>query len=642
MACMSYVVLARKYRPRSFAQMVGQEHVVRALANALAQQRLHHAYLFTGTRGIGKTTVSRILAKCLNCTGADGRGGITAEPCGVCSACVEIDEDRYIDYIELDAASNRGIDEARELIDRAAYKPGIGRFKVFMIDEAHQLTKDAFSALLKTLEEPPEYLKFVLATTDPEKMLPTVLSRCLQFNLRPMAPQVVAAHLEHILRSEAVAHDAAALRLLARAARGSMRDALSLADQAIAYGGGRFDEAGVRAMLGSVDGTHVAALVEAVAQRDGPALLRRVELLRGLGLSAEGTLESMALLLQHMAVEQAVPGALDAEDPDHEDPRRLAPLLPPDETQLLYSIVLQGRGELALMADEYAALTMVLLRMLAFAPAAEAAAPAASPPTAVPAAAAAQGDAASSSALPSSAPFGGHRAQRTAAAASPAAAPAAPAVCEPAPPRGAAASAPAAAQPPMPSAKAHAQPVLGEPPPWVEENPPDDAAAPPASAALRAASAPALAVPAAARPPDPPAALVPTALGGQWRALVERLAAAGAIAALVRELAWQAGLETVDDTAQPPCWQLRVERESLRTDALRDKLAAALQAELGHPVRLLLLAGAPGDSPARRDAAERAARQRRAEQTIRDDPLVQALMAQFKTARIVPGSIKPL
>ncbi len=642
MARMSYVVLARKYRPRSFAQMVGQEHVVRALANALAQQRLHHAYLFTGTRGIGKTTVSRILAKCLNCTGADGRGGITAEPCGVCSACVEIDEDRYIDYIELDAASNRGIDEARELIDRAAYKPGIGRFKVFMIDEAHQLTKDAFSALLKTLEEPPEYLKFVLATTDPEKMLPTVLSRCLQFNLRPMAPQVVAAHLEHILRSEAVAHDAAALRLLARAARGSMRDALSLADQAIAYGGGRFDEAGVRAMLGSVDGTHVAALVEAVAQRDGPALLRRVELLRGLGLSAEGTLESMALLLQHMAVEQAVPGALDAEDPDHEDPRRLAPLLPPDETQLLYSIVLQGRGELALMADEYAALTMVLLRMLAFAPAAEAAAPAASPPTAVPAAAAAQGDAASSSALPSSAPLGGHRAQRTAAAASPAAAPAAPAVCEPAPPRGAAASAPAAAQPPMPSAKAHAQPVLGEPPPWVEENPPDDAAAPPASAALRAASAPALAVPAAARPPDAPAALVPTALGGQWRALVERLAAAGAIAALVRELAWQAGLETVDDTAQPPCWQLRVERESLRTDALRDKLAAALQAELGHPVRLQLLAGAPGDSPARRDAAERAARQRRAEQTIRDDPLVQALMAQFKTARIVPGSIKPL
>src|SRR5215471_20239720 len=205
---MSYLVLARKYRPRTFEQMVGQEHVVRALTNALEQQRLHHAYLFTGTRGIGKTTVSRILAKSLNCTGPDGTGGVTAEPCGVCQACVEIDADRYIDYIELDAASNRGIDEARDLIERAAYKPSVGRFKVFMIDEAHQLTKDAFSALLKTLEEPPEYLKFVLATTDPDKMLPTVLSRCLQFNLRPMPPQTVHEHLAHVLAAEQVAHDA--------------------------------------------------------------------------------------------------------------------------------------------------------------------------------------------------------------------------------------------------------------------------------------------------------------------------------------------------------------------------------------------------------------------------------------------------
>ena len=216
------MVLARKYRPRRFSEMVGQEHVVRALSNALASGRLHHAYLFTGTRGIGKTTVSRILAKSLNCTGPDGSGGVTAEPCGQCQACTEIDADRYMDYIELDAASNRGIDEARELIERAAYKPGVGRFKVFMIDEAHQLTKDAFSALLKTLEEPPEYLKFVLATTDPDKMLPTVLSRCLQFNLRPMAPQTVHEHLAHVLALEQVAHDAGSLRLLARAARGCM------------------------------------------------------------------------------------------------------------------------------------------------------------------------------------------------------------------------------------------------------------------------------------------------------------------------------------------------------------------------------------------------------------------------------------
>ena len=241
---MSYVVLARKYRPRRFAEMVGQEAVVKALTHALEQQRLHHAYLFTGTRGIGKTTVSRILAKSLNCTGPDGQGGITATPCGVCTACTEIDADRYIDYIELDAASNRGIDEIRDLLERAAYKPSVGRFKVFMIDEAHQLTKDAFSALLKTLEEPPEYLKFVLATTDPEKMLPTVLSRCLQFNLRPMAPEVVAEYLEKVLGAERVPFDTTSVRLLARAARGSMRDALSLTDQAIAFAGGKLEADG--------------------------------------------------------------------------------------------------------------------------------------------------------------------------------------------------------------------------------------------------------------------------------------------------------------------------------------------------------------------------------------------------------------
>ncbi len=363
---MSYIVLARKYRPRTFAQMVGQEHVVRALSNALSTGRLHHAYLFTGTRGIGKTTVSRILAKSLNCVGPDGQGGVTAEPCGRCGACIEIDADRYVDYIELDAASNRGIDEIRDLLERAAYKPSVGRFKVFMIDEAHQLTKESFNALLKTLEEPPEYLKFVLATTDPEKMLPTVLSRCLQFNLRPMAPEVVHDHLVQVLAQEGVAHDAVSVRLLSRAARGSMRDALSLADQAIAYGGGRLDEPVVRTMLGAVDRTHAAALVQALARRDGRAVLSGVDELRVNGRSAAGTLEEMAALLQQMAVEQAVPGALDADDPETAAARELAGDLPPDETQLLYGIVLRGREELTLAPDEYAALTMVLLRMLAF------------------------------------------------------------------------------------------------------------------------------------------------------------------------------------------------------------------------------------------------------------------------------------
>jgi DNA polymerase-3 subunit gamma/tau len=366
MAAVSTLVLARKYRPRNFAQMAGQEHVVRALGNALRSGRLHHAYLFTGTRGIGKTTVSRILAKSLNCTGPDGQGGITAEPCGVCAACTQIDADRYIDYIELDAASNRSIDEVRDLIERAAYKPSVGRFKVFMIDEAHQLTKDAFNALLKTLEEPPEYLKFVLATTDPERMLPTVLSRCLQFNLRPLSPEVVRTHLEQVLQAEHVPHDDGSLRLLGRAARGSMRDALSLTDQAIAFGGGQLEEAAVRAMLGAVDGSVARTLVQALAAREPAIALQAVQALREAGQSASSALEQMGVLLQQMAMEQAVPGSLGPDDQELAAARELAPQLAADETQLLYSIVLQGRQELALMPDEYAGLVMTLLRFHAF------------------------------------------------------------------------------------------------------------------------------------------------------------------------------------------------------------------------------------------------------------------------------------
>ena len=234
---MSYLVLARKYRPRNFSEMVGQAHVVQALGNALKTQRLHHAYLFTGTRGVGKTTISRILAKSLNCLGADGQGGITDQPCGVCQACKDIDSGRFVDYTELDAASNRGVDEIAQLLEQAVYKPVVGRFKVFMIDEVHMLTNTAFNAMLKTLEEPPEYLKFVLATTDPQKVPATVLSRCLQFNLRPMAPETILEHLVQVLALENVQAEPQALRLLARAARGSMRDALSLSDQAIAFGG---------------------------------------------------------------------------------------------------------------------------------------------------------------------------------------------------------------------------------------------------------------------------------------------------------------------------------------------------------------------------------------------------------------------
>ncbi len=563
----AYVVLARKYRPRSFAQMVGQEHVVQALSNALQTQRLHHAYLFTGTRGIGKTTISRILAKSLNCTGPDGAGGITAEPCGVCGACTEIDADRYIDYIELDAASNRSIDEIRDLIERAAYKPGIGRFKVFMIDEAHQLTKDAFNALLKTLEEPPDYLKFVLATTDPDKMLPTVLSRCLQFNLRPMAPATVREHLQRVLAAEGVPFDEGSLRLLARAARGSMRDGLSLTDQAIAYGAGRLDEAVVRAMLGSVDRGHARAIVQALAARDGAALLAAVDGLRALGLSAASTLEEVALLLQAMAVEQAVPGALDSDEPDTADARALAPLLAADETQLLYSMVLHGRAELSLMSDEYAAMTMVLLRFLAF------------------------------------------PAQGSEAGARPAEAPREPR------------SAPLRAPSPPAMAVARLVPL-----------PAVAAPTPPRASAAQALPA---AVVAPETPPAPEDA-------DRWDALVRTLCEQGALTALLRETAMQAGLQRIDASAGPPIWHLRVEREPLRSAALAEKLALAVGAAVGHAVQIQFEPGAPYDSPARRDAAERQHRQAQAEETIHNDPVVRELLNQFKTARIVPGSIKPV
>jgi DNA polymerase-3 subunit gamma/tau len=575
---MSYVVLARKYRPRSFAEMVGQDAVVKALTNALEHQRLHHAYLFTGTRGIGKTTVSRILAKSLNCTGPDGQGGITATPCGVCSACTEIDADRYIDYIELDAASNRGIDEIRDLLERAAYKPSVGRFKVFMIDEAHQLTKESFNALLKTLEEPPEYLKFVLATTDPEKMLPTVLSRCLQFNLRPMAPEVVAGHLQHVLGAEQVEYDEASIRLLARAARGSMRDALSLADQAIAYGGGRLGADAVRAMLGSVDRAHAERCVRALAARDGRAVLAEVDALREHGLSAAGTLEELAGLLQQMAIEQAVPGALSDTDPDVGITRELAALLPADETQLLYSFVLHGRGELNLAPDTYAGLAMILLRLLAFAPGgpepSQRAAPAAAAPTAA----------------------------RTTVA--------------------------AAARPPQAARRAAAPP---EPPSWLDETPPDESL-PVAIPTPRAAAAP---------PPPASAPLVPTALGERWAGVVAMLVQRGLVTALVRELAHQAELVEQTDGARP-LWSLRVERESLTGAPLVDKLRGALAEGLGiATLELEVERGPTTDTPARRDAADRERRQQQAESVIRNDPLVREMLAQFPSARIVPGSIKP-
>ena len=592
---MSYLVLARKYRSRDFEALVGQEHVVKALTNALTQQRLHHAYLFTGTRGVGKTSVSRILAKALNCTGPDGTGGITAHPCGVCDACRDIDSGRFVDYVELDAASNRGVEEISQLLDQAVYKPVVGRFKVYLIDEVHMLSNTAFNAMLKTLEEPPEYLKFVLATTDPQKVPPTVLSRCLQFNLRPMAPLVVQEHLATVLAAEKIEAEPGALRLLARAARGSMRDALSLTDQAIAFGAGSLSEAGVRQMLGAVDRSHAVRLVEALAAGQGAEVIAAVDGLRSLGLSATGTLEEMAALLQQMAVLQAVPDALDESDPDAPTAARLAGLLAPDETQFLYSIVLHGRAELGLAPDEYSGLVMVLLRMLAFRPGSAGTAP--------------QRVAAAATARPAAA---------AQVVSQPVAAPAAAPVARPVP----AVSAPVAARASAPAS---------EPPPWLDA--PYEDEAPPAPMAVRE--------PEAARPQAASASWAPTPLGDRWADVVSQMVEAASISALVRELAMQAQCVAIDEQVQPSVWRLRVERETLRAPAQRDKLQAALSELLKRAVQLEIEAGVASDTPAQRAGAERARRQNEAEQIIHNDPLVQALMQQFKTARIVPGSVKP-
>lgn len=601
---MSYLVLARKYRPKTFTEMVGQEHVVQALTNALTQQRLHHAYLFTGTRGVGKTTVSRILAKSLNCQGTDGQGGITAAPCGVCQACADIDSGRFVDYTELDAASNRGVDEVQSLLEQAVYKPVQGRFKVFMIDEVHMLTGHAFNAMLKTLEEPPEYLKFVLATTDPQKVPVTVLSRCLQFNLRPMAPETVQEHLAQVLQAEGVAADAQALRLLSRAARGSMRDALSLTDQAIAFGSGKLEEATVRTMLGSVDRGHVFRLIDALAQGDGKTVVETSEQLRVNGLSAAGALEEMSAVLQRMAVIQAVPAAATAsDDPEITEIARLAQLMQADETQLLYSLCLHGRAELGLAPDEYAALTMVLLRLLAFKPAEKKTL--SEPGAAAPAVQAAP--VARPAAMPAQAPV-----QRAPLQAPTAPRTAVPAVGAP-PGQVLPVVVPQPRQPQRPAVPPNGRPageVVGVPVRQQSESPRE-----------------------AARPAT---AFTPTPEGDYWHATVTGLVEAEAVTALVRELALQSQLVGRDEGH----WMLRVERESLNQPASRERLQNAL-ATAGHAVNLSVEVGPVSDSPARRNAAAAAARQQAAEEIILNDPFVQEMMRDFG-AKIVPGSIKPV
>ena len=368
---MSYQVLARKWRPRNFEQLVGQSHVARALVNALDADRLHHAFLFSGTRGVGKTTLARILAKCINC-----ETGVTSKPCGECSACVEIDEGRFVDLLEVDAASRSKVDETRDLMDNVQFTPARGRYKVYLIDEVHMFSEKSFNALLKTLEEPPPHVKFLLATTDPQKLPVTVLSRCLKFDLKRLPADDIATHLERILAAESIGFETAAVRLVARAADGSMRDALSLLDQAVAYGAGTVTEEEARAMLGTVDRSRVMELLDAIAARDAPGAMDVVAAVASDAADCSDVLGEMVSTLHRVAVRQAVPGAAEA-DPDLDEAcTRLAERLSPEDVQLYYEIGLRGRRDLALVPDPRLGLEMTVLRMLAFAPDAAGAAPA--------------------------------------------------------------------------------------------------------------------------------------------------------------------------------------------------------------------------------------------------------------------------
>lgn len=362
MAPMSYQVLARKWRPKSFETLVGQEHVVRALSHALETGRLHHAYLFTGTRGVGKTTISRILAKSLNC-----ETGVTPTPCNRCDACLAIDADRFPDYVEMDAASNRGVDDMAALLDKAVYAPVQGRYKVYMIDEVHMLTGHAFNAMLKTLEEPPEHVKFILATTDPQKIPVTVLSRCLQFNLKQMPQLHIIEHLNRLLEAENVSFEPGALRHLAKAANGSMRDALSLLDQSIAHGAGKVLEQQVVDMLGTVGDDHLFEILDALRTADASGMLAVADRMETRSLSFDAALQALASLLQRIAVLQLAPAAV-ADEFERARLTSYANVFAPEFLQLAYQIVIHGRDELALAPDEYAGFVMTLLRLVAFRP----------------------------------------------------------------------------------------------------------------------------------------------------------------------------------------------------------------------------------------------------------------------------------
>jgi DNA polymerase-3 subunit gamma/tau len=646
---MSYQVLARKYRPKNFDSLVGQEHVVRALTHALEQKRLHHAYLFTGTRGVGKTTLSRILAKALNCQGTDGSGDITAHPCGVCEACVAIDAGRFVDYIEMDAASNRGVDEMAQLLEQAVYAPSNARFKVYMIDEVHMLSNHAFNAMLKTLEEPPPHIKFILATTDPQKIPVTVLSRCMQFNLKQMPPGQIVGHLENILGQEGISFDAPALRLLAQGAQGSMRDALSLTDQAIAYAAGKVTLDAVQGMLGSLDQAYLVRMLDALAVRDAKALLDIVDEMAARSLSWSSALQDLGTLLNRIAIAQTVPSAVPDDLPERDDIVRLAPMFSPEDVQLYYQIVVHGRHELGLAPDEYSGFTMTLLRMLAFAPIDGGGIAVAAPaPSAARAASAATASSAGAAATAASSAAASAAAARSASA---------PAITK-APPSTVAASTSAekpASRAMAALAAARASKIL-TPAPSVQAANAFETAETPSAVPINSVSAPMLTA-AMATSTDANAnanvdANVPsrstanagatvtataTAGGLDWPVLVKQLSVRG----VARQLAMQSELLSHEDNGQAVSIRIRVPLDTLLSAGSKEKLMTALSEHLGKNVQLDTEIGATTVTAHAADVAEEAQRQRQAEQTVQEDPFVQTLMREFG-ATIVPGSVRPL
>ncbi|WP_227107471.1 DNA polymerase III subunit gamma/tau [Chromobacterium rhizoryzae] len=627
---MSYQVLARKWRPKRFADLVGQEHVVRALTNALKEQRLHHAYLLTGTRGVGKTTIARILAKSLNC-----ETGTTAEPCGECSACRQIDTGRFVDLLEIDAASNTGIDNIREVLENAQYAPTSGRFKVYIIDEVHMLSKSAFNAMLKTLEEPPAHVKFILATTDPQKVPVTVLSRCLQFSLRNMTPQQVAGHLAHMLDVEGIAYETPALALLGRAASGSMRDAQSLLDQAIAYGLGEVKEDGVRAMLGAVDRRYLFALLQALAAGDGPQLMAEADGLAERGVSFEGALSELAVLLQQLALMQTVPQAVAQDEPERDALQALADAIAPQDVQLYYQIAIHGRKDLALAPDEHAGFNMTLLRMLAFHPAnarAEAAPPRPAagaparpqPPQAQPVPAAPGGISPAARALQAaglSSPAPRQSAPQPVQDSAPAAEP----EPEPAAPE---------ARPPAPAALVRQAAPPPEPEPE-EEDASDDGDVSPDEVPWDQGAAADEEMPSYLQaPPEEPADY---RFDGDWQALVTEL---GVKLGAARMLAHNAVLKDWDQErlalAVPESFRHMTSRD------YQDKLKLALSERFGRPVELAVTVEELGlETPAMKDARHRQEQLDIARENMKNDPVVQQMVREFDATLLIE-TIQPV